>query len=110
MPEPPPLPEERKPPRQRRWVDRFLGNRPLGWVCLIVAVLTFANWFTCAGISSHLGGDALGTVPHKGRFVVTSHGSETPVDERTWVKSLYYTTATMIVSPVGFACFGIFYR
>jgi len=82
------------------------GNRRLVIVCLVVAGVSFANWLAFAAFEMSIGGSAAGTIPSRDRFFVTSHGVETPVDRTTWVLSLFYTTATMIVSAVGFPCCG----
>ena len=93
-----------------RWVilwKRMVAMRRLAAVCAIVSGIAFVNWFVFFAYSVSMGGDAPGTVPSAGRFVVTSHGRETPVAERTWLISLFYTTASLLFSGLlSFPCFG----
>jgi hypothetical protein len=66
-------------------------------------IIAFVNWFVFFGISMYLGGDALGILPSKDGFVVTSHGRHTAVSESAWVFSLFYSSATLLLSPlIGF--------
>jgi hypothetical protein len=53
-----------------------------------------------AGVSLTIGGDSIGTLPSKQGFVVTSHGNETVVSERTWLFCLFYPAATLSLSPL----------
>ena len=62
-------------------------------------VVSFLNWFLFFAISTYLHGDALGTYPSRGGFVVKSHGHFTPVSESVWVFSLFYSGATVMVTP-----------
>ncbi len=71
-------------------------NSPI-WGTL--ASIAFINWFVFAGISIHLGGDAIGTLPSQDGFILTSHGRHTAVSESTWGFSLYYSTATLLLTP-----------
>jgi len=63
-------------------------------------IITFLNWFLFVGISLHLGGDAVGVLPSADGFMVKSHGHHTAVSESAWVFSLYYSTATLLLSPL----------
>ncbi|MEY2563767.1 MAG: hypothetical protein QOH88_1960 [Verrucomicrobiota bacterium] len=62
-------------------------------------VASFLNWFLFFAISMYLHGDALGTYPSRDGFVVKSHGHFTSVSESVWVFSLFYSGATVMVTP-----------
>ncbi len=62
-------------------------------------VMSVLNWGAFAGVSIYLGGDALGTLPTRDGFIVTSHGRHTVVSESTWKFSLYYSGATLLLTP-----------
>ena len=62
-------------------------------------VLSFLNWFLFFAVSMYLHGDALGTVPSRDGFVVTSHGHHTAVSQSAWVFSLFYSGATVKLTP-----------
>jgi hypothetical protein len=62
-------------------------------------VVSFLNWFLWFGINLYLHGDALGTIPSRDGFTVKSHGHFTPVSESVWVFSLFYSGATMLLTP-----------
>lgn len=62
-------------------------------------ILSVVNWFLWAAFSDHLGGDALGTLPSEVGFVVTSHGGYRAVSEHDWVFSLFYSGATLLLTP-----------
>jgi fucose permease len=91
--------------RVPRVIDRLSGSRTFVITCYVVAAFTFSNWFAHFAISMSIGGSATGTVPAAGQFFVTSHGHHTAVDERTWLISLFYTTATMLEAAIGFPAF-----
>ena len=65
-----------------------------------LAMLSFPNWFVFAGISMYLGGDALGILPSRDGFVLTSHGRHTAVSESAWIFSLYYSSGTLLLTPL----------
>jgi hypothetical protein len=67
-----------------------------------VCAIAWINWFLFCGISGYLGGDALHTLPSKDGFVLTSHGRPTPVSEPVWVCNLFYTGATLLLTPLVF--------
>jgi hypothetical protein len=80
-----------------------LKDSPIvGGLVIIVAV----NWFLFFGISMYLGGDAVGTFPSKDGFIVISHGRHTVVSEQAWVFSLFYSAATLLLSPLVVLLFG----
>jgi len=91
--------------RVPRVIDRLSGNRAFVITCNVVAIITFINWFVHFGVGLYIGGDASCTVPTARHFVVTDHGHLTPVGERTWLISLFYTTFTMLEFPFGAAAF-----
>ena len=62
-------------------------------------VASFLNWFLFFAISMYLQGNALGTYPSRDGFVVKSHGHFTPVSESVWVFSVFYSGATIMVTP-----------
>jgi hypothetical protein len=62
-------------------------------------VVSFLNWFLWFAINVYLHGDALGTIPSRDGFTVKSHGHFTPVSESVWVFSLFYSGATMLLTP-----------
>ena len=100
-------PETRPPlamPSDPLW-QRLLHSRRLGRVCLVLAIITFVNWFVHFGHCESIGGWAVGTKPAEGRFYVNYRARSTDVDERTWLISLYYSTATLVTAPIGFGCF-----
>ena len=90
-PAPPSAPPDKTVP------DDFLKKSPVLGTLLFLSVL---NWFVSAGISIHLGGDAVGILPSRDGFVVKSHGHHTAVSESAWVFSLYYSTATLLLTPL----------
>jgi hypothetical protein len=65
----------------------------------ILAVIAFINWFVFMGVSIYLGGDPIGILPSQDGFILKSHGHHTVVSEPTWVFSLYYSAATLLLSP-----------
>jgi hypothetical protein len=67
-----------------------------------LCAIAWINWFLFCGISGYLGGDALHTLPSKDGFVLTSHGRPTPVSEPVWVCNLFYTGATLLLTPLVF--------
>jgi hypothetical protein len=69
-------------------------------ILLSLLLITFVNWFVFAGISMYLGGEAVGILPSTDGFMVTSHGHRTVVSEPVWVFSLFYSTATLLLSPL----------
>jgi hypothetical protein len=62
-------------------------------------VVSFLNWLLFFTISMYLHGDALGTYPSRDGFVVKSHGHFTPVSEPVWVFSIFYSGATVMLTP-----------
>jgi len=62
-------------------------------------VLSFVNWFLFFAVSMYLHGDALGTYPSHDGFAVKSHGRITPVSESVWEFSLFYSAATLLLTP-----------
>lgn len=62
-------------------------------------VLSILNWFLFFAISMYLHGDALGTLPSRDGFVVMSHGHRTAVSQSAWVFSLFYSGATVMLTP-----------
>ena len=64
-----------------------------------LALIAFINWFVFFAVSIYLGGDATGTLPSQDGFILTSHGRHTAVSESTWVFSLYYSSATLLLTP-----------
>jgi hypothetical protein len=75
----------------------FLKTSPvLGTLFLI----SFLNWFVFFGVSMYFGGDALGTLPSKDGFVVTSHGHHKVVSPSVWQFSLFYSGATLLGTPL----------
>ena len=74
-----------------------LGKQsPVPGVLLVLALL---NWCLYAGISMYLHGDALGTLPSRDGFIVTSHGRHSAVSESAWLFSLFYSGATLLLTP-----------
>src|SRR5437660_9499316 len=69
----------------------FLKTRP---ILGTLGILTFLNWFVFFGVGMYLHGDALGTLPSRDGFVLSSHGHHTPVSESVWLFSLIYSRAT----------------
>ena len=65
-----------------------------------LALLSLVNWFVFFGVSLYSGGDAVGVLPSRDGFVVTSHGHHTAVSESAWAFSLYYSTATRLLTPL----------
>lgn len=65
-----------------------------------LALLAFVNWFVFFGVTMYLGGEALDTLPSKDGFVVTSHGHHKAVSESVWLFSLFYSSATLLISPL----------
>jgi hypothetical protein len=61
--------------------------------------ISMLNWLVFFGVSIHQGGVALGTLPTRDGFIVTSHGRHTVVSESTWKFSLYYSGATLLLTP-----------
>lgn len=62
-------------------------------------VMSFLNWWLSLAVHMYLHGDAIDTCPSRDGFVVNSHGDVTPVTESVWVFSLFYTGATLMVTP-----------
>lgn len=75
---------------------KFKDSPVLGSLMIIV----FLNWFVFAGISIYLGGDTHGILPSRDGFMLTNHGNRTAVSEPVWVFSLFYSTATLLLSPL----------
>lgn len=70
-------------------------------------LLSFLNWFVFFAVSMWLHGDALGTLPSRDGFIVTSHGRHAAVSEGAWLFSLYYSAATLLVTPAVWLIFGV---
>jgi predicted metalloprotease len=68
-------------------------------VLVTLLVASVINWLLFFGVSMYLHGDALGTLPSKEGFVVRSHGQLTPVSESVWLFSLFYSGATLMLTP-----------
>lgn len=83
-------------PTDRSSREFFRTSPVLGTLLLI----SFLNWFVFFGISMYFGGDALGTLPSRDGFVVTSHGHHKAVSESVWQFSLFYSGATLLVTPL----------
>lgn len=64
------------------------------------------NWLLFFGISIYFGGDALGTLPSRDGFVLTSHGHHTAVSEAVWQFSLVYSGARLLLTPLIGLSFG----
>jgi hypothetical protein len=64
-----------------------------------LAVAAFVNWFVFFGIDMYLGGEAIGTLPSQQGFILTDHGHHIVVPETKWVFSLYYSAATLLLTP-----------
>jgi hypothetical protein len=62
-------------------------------------VMSVLNWGAFAGVSIYLGGDALGTLPSHDGFIVNSHGHHKVVSEPAWKFSLYYSGASLLLTP-----------
>lgn len=77
-------------------VEDFVKQSP---VLGTLFVFSFLNWFLFAAITMYLRGDALGTFPSRDGFVVTSHGHRTAVSQSAWVFSLFYSGATLMLTP-----------
>src|SRR5258705_165406 len=73
----------------------------------ILFILSFVNWFLFAAINIYLGGDALGTLPSRDGFVVTSHGHHKAVSESAWIFSLFYSGATVLLTPLIWLSFAV---
>lgn len=69
-------------------------------VLTTLALLSLVNWFVYFGVSMYWGGDAAGVLPSRDGFVVKSHGHHAAVAESVWVFSLYYSTATLLLTPL----------
>src|SRR3954469_12177678 len=80
----------------RKSLEEFVRQSPVPGTLFIAS---FLNWFLFFAISMYLHGNALGTFPSKDGFVVKSHGHFTPVSESVWVSSLFYSGATVMVTP-----------
>jgi hypothetical protein len=72
-----------------------------------LVLISFLNWFVFFGTSLYFGGDALGTLPSRDGFVVTSHGHQTVVSETVWRFSLFYSGATLLATPLIWLTFGV---
>ena len=77
--------------------DDFFKTSP---ILGTLALLAFVNWFVFFAVSMYLGGDALDTLPSRDGFAVTSHGHHKPVSESVWLFSLFYSSATLLLSPL----------
>ncbi len=85
----------------RRKVDYSAVPR---WAKLIF-IIACVNWFIFFAVVFTIGGVALDTQPANGRFYVVSHGvQQKDVSEATWVFSLFYSYASLILLPVGICC------
>lgn len=72
-----------------------------------LTLLSFINWFVFAGVSLYLGGDAVGTIPPRDGFILTSHGRHTAVSESLWVFSLFYGASTLLLTPAIWLLFAV---
>jgi hypothetical protein len=75
------------------------------WLAPIRLTLTAGvvlNWFVFFYVSASIGGDAIGTTPSTQGFVVTEHGLRTHVTAPIWLFSLFYSLATLLLSPLLF--------
>lgn len=84
--------------------ENILNTSPVLGALLLISSL---NWFVFFGTSIYLGGDALGTLPSRNGYVVTSHGHQTAVSERVWQFSLFYSGATLLVTPAIWLTFAV---
>lgn len=91
-------------PKKIRTIEDFVKQSP---VLGTFFVLSFLNWFIFFAISMYLHGDALGTIPSRDGFVVTSHGHHTPVSQSVWAFSLFYSAATIMVTPAVWIASGV---
>jgi len=55
----------------------------------------------------YLGGDAIGILPSQQGFVVKSHGHFATVSESAWVFSLFYSAATLLLTPLLWFVFAV---
>jgi hypothetical protein len=62
-----------------------------------ILALSILNFVVFALVSGYLGGDALGTIPVRGNFFLEAHGKQTIVSEATWVFSLFYSWASLVL-------------
>jgi hypothetical protein len=67
-----------------------------GWLGA-AAMINFLVFF---GISSAMGGDALGILPSRDGFVLKSHGQKTAVSQGAWVCNLFYCGGTLLLTPL----------
>jgi hypothetical protein len=72
----------------------------------LLALLSVLNWFALFGVSMYFHGDAIGTLPSKDGFTVTSHGHHTPVTESEWLFSLFYGGFTLLATPAFWIIYG----
>ena len=91
------LPESQPTQSTGRSSGDFLRTSPVLGTLLLIS---FLNWFVFFGISMYFGGDALGTLPSRDGFVVTSHGHHKAVSESVWRFSLFYSGTTLLVTPL----------
>ena len=76
----------------RRWANT------LGMTLFIVAMVNFTV-FWIAGVL--LGGDAIGSKIHNGRYYLSSHGKYTEVSHGVWVYSKIHAISVWITHPLG---------
>jgi len=91
-------------PSDKAVSEDFFKKSPVLGTLLLLSVL---NWFVFAGISIYLGGDAVGILPSRDGFVVKSHGHHTAVSESAWVFSLFYSAATLLLTPLIWLLFAL---
>lgn len=72
----------------------------IGGFLLILGALSLFNWILCAIVYMVLGGDAIGVLPSQDGFVVIGHGHRSTVSEPVWLFSLFYSGATLMVTPL----------
>ena len=65
----------------------------------VLGILAFLNGFLFFAACMWIGGDAVGVLPSKDGFIVTSHGHHRPVTEPVWTFSLFYSSATLLLTP-----------
>jgi hypothetical protein len=95
---PPPARRPQQPPLEDSAAKSNLGleEMPLHGALLI---LSWFNWFVFAAFSIYWGGDAIGTLPSRDGFILTSHGHHTNVSKTVWVLNLFYGAATFLGTP-----------